>query len=243
MKILVVDSVPVACSTLARGLKKRRWAARHFAPHQPTRCYDACELRRTQSGSLSTRWNWARIEGLSFLQRVKAHCKAAAIRVPRFLILTPGALTGGYESRLRDLNTECLLFGFVQQVYATVRRMLFEAMCEKGRPTIIVDRSGAEPRFLILGAARSWLIPCGPRLIPIFNYLAIHYGTEISTRTLAEVADITEASVRVYLSRLRTRYDEARLKVGVEISGKEVFRTFRRDGAFVHVLSVRVLFR
>jgi len=76
----------------------------------------------------------------------------------------------------------------------------------------------------------------------ILNYLAIHYGTEISTRTLAEVADITEASVRVYLNRLRARFDEARLKVGVEIPGKDVFRTFRRDGAFVHILRARVMF-
>jgi hypothetical protein len=48
----------------------------------------------------------------------------------------------------------------------------------------------------------------------MFNHMAIHYGTEISTRTLAEVTDVTEASVRVYLNRPRVRYDEARLKVG-----------------------------
>jgi hypothetical protein len=59
---------------------------------------------------------------------------------------------------------------------------------------------------------------------------------------LAEVADISEPYVRVYLHRLKSRYDQARMKVGVGIQGKEVFRTFRRDGGYVHVLSARVMF-
>lgn len=241
MKILVVDSLPVACSTLARGLKETLGCEALCASstNEVLRC-----LRTQKDGigvivySLELGPN----EGLSFVRKVKAHCNAAAIRAPRFLIRTPGPLTGGYETKFRIIGAECLLFGFVQQVYATVRRMLFEAMCEKGRPTIIVDRSQPETRFFILGPARSELILCGPRQIPIFNYAAIHYGTEISTRTLAEVADITEASVRVYWGRLIARFDEARLKAGVEISGKEVFRTFRRDGAFVHLLNARVMF-
>lgn len=242
MKILVVDSVPVACSTLARGLKETlgRETLCASSTIEVLRC-----LRKEKDAIAVIVYSLelGPDEGLSFIQKIREHCMAATIRVPRVLVRCPGELTGGYEDRFRDLDAECLLFGLVQQVYAKVRRMLFNAMCEKGRPTIIVDRSGPEPRFFIRGAARSWSIPCGPRLIPIFNYLAIHCGTELSTRTLAEIADITEGSVRVYLNRLRARYDETRLKAGVEIPGKEVFRTFRRDGAFVHVLSARVLFR
>jgi hypothetical protein len=76
----------------------------------------------------------------------------------------------------------------------------------------------------------------------MMNCFAINFGTELSTLTLAETAEIAIASVRVYLSRLRARYDEARMKVGVDVPGREVFCTRRKDGAFVHVLRARVLF-
>lgn len=241
MKILVVDSVPVACSTLACGLKETLGCEALCATSnaEVLRCL---RVEKDTVGVLIYSLELGPDEGLSFIRKVREHCKAAAIRVPKFLILTPGPLTGGYESKFRTIGAECLLFGFVQQVYATVRRMLFEAMCEKGKATIIVDRSGLDSKFYILGPARSELILCGPRQIPIFNFATIHYGTEISNRTLAEVADITEPSVRVYWARLIARFDEARLKVGVEIPGKEVFRTFRRDGGYVHVLNARVIF-
>jgi hypothetical protein len=241
MKILVEDSLPVACFDLARGLKETLGCPALCASStaEALRCL---KIEKDAIGVIIFTLDLGPDEGLSFIQKVKEHCNAEAIRVPRFLVLSPGPLTAGYESRFRIIGAECLLLGFRQQVYATVRRMIFEILCEKGRSTIIVDRTGSEPKCFILGAACSELILCGPRLLPILIFMAVHFGTEISTRTLAEVADIREAWVRVYLSRLRTRYDEARLKVGVEIPGREVFRTFRRDGGFVHVLNARVIF-
>jgi hypothetical protein len=241
-KILIVDSQPVACSALARGLKQKLGCEVLCTslPHEAMRCL---RVEKDSVGVIVYTLELGPETGLSFVRTIKEHCKAEAIRIPKFLVLTPGELTGGYEGRFQINGAECLLLGYEKQVCSTVRRMMSQSACEKGRPTIIVDRSESEPRFFVLGGALLELIACGPRLIPILNYLAIHYGTEISTRTLAEVADITEASVRVYLSRLRTRYDEARLKVGIEIPGKEVFRTFRRDGDNVHMLDARVKFR
>jgi len=241
MKILAVDSLQVACSTLARGLKVTL-GCEAFCALSTAEALQCLGIEKDAIGVIILSLEMGPDAGLSFIQDVKEFCKAAALRVPRFLVLTPGPLIAGYESRFRVIGAECLLFGYEEQVYATVRRMMFEAVCEKGRPTIVVDRSGQHLRFFILGVARAELIRCGPRLLLILNYLAIHYGTEISTRTLAEVADITEAWVRVYMRRLRNRFDEARLMVGVEIPGKEVFRTFRRDGGFVHMLSARVMF-
>jgi len=241
MKILIVDSLPAASSTLARGLRETL-GYESICAASTAEALRRLRVERDAIGVVVHSLELGPDVGLSFIQMVKEQCKAAATRVPRFLVLTPGPLTAGYENRFRIVGAECLLLGFEQQVHATVRRMVFEAVCEKGRPTIIVDHSGPEPKFFILGAARSEYIPCGPRILPILNYLAIHYGTEISTRTLAEVADITEAYLRVYMRRLRARYDEARLRVGVEIPGKAVFRTFRRDGAYVHVLLARVMF-
>jgi len=154
----VTDSVPAACGTLARGLSQTLGCEALCAAStaEVLRCHRAeKDAIRVIVYSLESGPD----EGLSFIRKIKEPCNAAAIRVPRFLVLTPGPLTVGYESRFRTIGADCLLFGFVQQVYATVRRVLFEAMCEKGRPTIIVDRSEPESRFFILGAAGSELIP------------------------------------------------------------------------------------
>lgn len=247
MKILVVDSLPVSCSTLARSLKQTL-GCEALCASSTAEVLHHLRAEKDRISVIILALETGPDAGLSFVRNVKEHCQAAAIRAPRFLVLSPGPLdadyerNAAYESKFRTAGAESLLLGYERQVYATVRRMMFDGACEKGRPTIVVDRSGAETKFFILGAARSELIACGPRLIPILNYMTINHGTEISTRTLAEVADITEASVRVYLGRLRARFDEARLKVGVEIPGKDVFRTFRRDGGYVHVVIARVVF-
>jgi len=241
MMVLVVDSISAATSPLARGIKNSLRCEVSCAS-SPQEALRRLRTEKDTIGVIVHSLELGPDAGLSFIQAVREHCRTAAIRVPRFLVLTPGPLTAAYDSRFRIMGAECLLLGFEQQVYASIRRIIFESVCEKGRPTIIVDRSGPEARFVLLGVARSELIRCGPRLLLILNYLAIHSGTEISTRTLAEVADITEAWVRVYMRRLRSRFDEARLMVGVEIPGKEVFRTSRRDGGFVHMLSARVMF-
>jgi hypothetical protein len=245
MKVLVVDSISAASSPLGRGINKTLGCGVLCASSPQ----DALHLLRTEKDRISVIVHSLELgpeAGLSFIQQIKEYCKAAAIRVPRFVALTPGPLPPGdgrYESLFRIMDVECLHQGNEPQLHTIVSRMMFESACEKGRPTIIVDRSEPETRFFILGAARSQLILCGPSLIPIFNYVAIHFGTAISTRTLAEVADKTEASVRVYWGRLIARFDEARLKVGVEIPGKDAFHTFRRDGAYVHMLCARVKFR
>ena len=241
MKIIVVDSLPVSCSTLARGLRETS-GYEALCAASAAEALSCLRIEKDSIGLIILSLEMGPETGLLFIQTTKEYCKAQAIRVPRFLVLTPGPLTAGYENRFRIIGAECLLLGFEQQVHATVRRMMFETVCEKGKPTIIVDRSGPDPKFFLLGPARSELIRYGPRLLPIINYMAIHYGTEISTRRLAEVADITQPSIRVYLNRLRARFDEARLKVGVEILGKQVFCTIRRDGAFVHILRARLRF-
>jgi len=76
----------------------------------------------------------------------------------------------------------------------------------------------------------------------MMNYFAVNFCTELSTLMLADITEITPDYVRVYLKRLRDRFDEARLRVGVETPGKDVFCTRRRDGAFVHILKAHVRF-
>jgi len=74
------------------------------------------------------------------------------------------------------------------------------------------------------------------------NHFAINFGMEIPTETLAEVAEITISSVKVYLRRLRAGFEVSSRRAGLYISGENVFCTFRKDGAFVHMLRARVLF-
>lgn len=241
MMILVVDSVPAACSILASDLK----ATLGYRTLCATSTSDALGRMAAEKDAIGVVVLVLELgpeAGLSVIQKIREFCRAAAIRVPRFLVLAPGPMSDGYEGRFRIVGAQCLLLGYVQQVFVTVRRLIFEALCEKGRSTILVDRSGPHSKFLVLGSVRPELIPYGHRLLPLMNCLAINFGTELSTSALAEVADITIGSVRVYLNRLRARYDEARIKVGVDIPGREVFFTKRKDGAFVHVLRARVIF-
>jgi len=241
MKILVIDSLAVARFTLAKELRETlRREVLCAASIQES--LNVLQVEKDAIGVIILALELGPEAGISFIQKIREFCNAAAIRVPRFLVLTPGPLRGGYENRFRIIGAECLLYGYVQQVCATVQRMIFEALSENGRATIFVDRSGSDPRFRLFGTASSELIRCGPRLLPMMNYFAIHFGTELSTLTLAEMANITVSSVKVYLRRLRARFDEAKIKVGVEIPGSEVFCTLRRDGAFVHILRARVLF-
>lgn len=189
MKILVVDSIPAAYSTLARGLKNTL-GCEVLCASSPQEALLRMRTEKDTIGVFVRSLELGPEPGLSFIQQMMEYCKAAAVRTPRFVMLTPGPLPPGdgrYESRFRIIGAECLLQGNEAQLHTTVRRMMFELACEKGRPTIIVDRSDPETRFFILGVARSQLILCRPSLIPIFNYRAIHFGTAISTRTLAEV--------------------------------------------------------
>jgi hypothetical protein len=241
MKILVVDSVPIASSTLASYLRKVL-GYDVLCASSATETLQWLTIEKDVIGVVIVFLDIPPGAGLASVQRIREFCSAAALRIPRFLILTPGPIAPGYESKFRIAGAECLLYGFMQQVQVTVRRMLFEVLCEKGRATILVDRSGPDSKFLVSGVVRPELISCGCRLLPILNRFAVSCGTELSTLTLAEVADITVGSVRVYLSRLRARFDEARIKVGVNTPGSEVFCTRRKDGAFVHVLTARVIF-
>jgi hypothetical protein len=241
MKILVVDSLPVACSTLARELNKTlRYEA--LCASSTAESLRFLQIEKDAITVIVHSLEMGPDAGISFIQTIREFCIAASIRVPRFVVLSPGPLTGRYIKRFRILNAVYLLHGFVQQVCETVKELIDDALCEKGRPTILVDRLGPASQFSLLGAATSELIRYGPRVLPMMNFFAIHFGTELSTLTLAEVADITAAYVRVYMGLLRAGFDQARVKVGVEIPGREVFCTFRRDGAHVHVLRARVLF-
>jgi hypothetical protein len=241
MKILVVDSVAAACSSLAHGLKE--------ALGNETLCASSAaealcwfQVERDSIGVVIFFLETDPNSGFSFIRKIQDFCQAMTIRRPRFLVLTPGPLTAGFDSRFRTIGAECILYGFAQQLYATARRLIFEAICENKKTTILVDRTGLESKFLVVGPARPELISCGHRLLPMMNCFAINFGTELSTLDLADAAEIAIASVRVYLSRLRARYDEARMKVGVDVPGREVFCTRRKDGAFVHILRARVLF-
>jgi hypothetical protein len=241
VKILVMDSIPAACLTLARGLNET-------LGHE-TRC----------ASSTVEALRWLKIEkdaigvvvffleadpetGLSFIRKIRDFSEAAAYRPPCFVALTPGTLRDGYEGRLRAMRAECLLHGNVQQVYSTVRRLIFDATCERGRPTIVVDRSGRYTKFNLLGPAHSVLLPYVPSLLPTMNYFAVNFGTLLSISMLAEASDITIGTGRVYVKRLRDGYDEVRAEAGVDIPGQEVFYTSRKGGAFVYTLKARVLF-
>jgi hypothetical protein len=241
MKILVVDSAHVSCSTLASDLKKE-------LGHEAIPAITPAEALRWLSieldviGVVVVTLELGPDAGLSFIRKVREFCNSAAIRVPKFLVLTPGPLPDHYEERFQIMDAVCLLYGYWPQTLVTVHRLISKTLSEKGRPTISVDRSGPDSKFLVLGSSRPELISCGPRLLPMMNNFVINFGTELSTSTLAEVSDITLSSVRVYLNRLRARYDEARIKVGIDMPGREVFCTRRKDGAFVHVLKARVIF-
>ena len=141
MKILVVDSVPAACLTTARALKERLG--------KESRC----------ASSINEALGWFQIDkdaigvvvifletkpesGLDFIRKIRDFCESAAIRPPSFLVLTPGILMDGYEGRFRAMRAECILYGYADQMYSKVRRLIFDANCERGRSTIVVDRSG-----------------------------------------------------------------------------------------------------
>jgi hypothetical protein len=180
--------------------------------------------------------------GLSFIRDVLELCQHAAIREPKFVVLTPGVLSSGYFNKFRAHGATWLLYGFPMQLAATVRAVVSQLISENGRPTFIVEHLTGTARFYLLGPADRELIPYGPRLTRIMNCFATNSNTELSTGRLAEGADITVQSVRVYLSRLRDGYDKTRAMLGVNVPGYKVFCTVRRDGAFVHVLKARVVF-
>jgi hypothetical protein len=241
MRILVVDPVPAACATLARGLRETI-GCETLCASSTVEAIRRLQIEKDTIGIIIFFLETGPEAGLSFIRTIRESSEAVVIRPPSFLVLTPGPLTDGYIWKFRNLRVECLLYGFPLQVYETARGLVSDALRETGRPTIVVDRSGPITKFYLRGPSGMELIGYGPRLVPMMNYFAINFGTELSTAMLAEAADITNCSVRVYLKRLRDRYDEARVKVGVDILGRSVFCTMRKDGAFVHVLKTRTLF-
>jgi len=241
MKILVQDSVPAVSATLARALGEAIGHETLYASSD-VEALSWLQIEKDAIGVVVYFLEDVPEAGLSFIRKVREFCGAAAIRIPRFLVLTPGALRDGYEGRFRAMGAECLLNGFEKQMIATVRRLTFDALCEHGRPTFVLDRSGLYMKFNLVGAARSELIPYGQHLHPMMNCLAINFGTGLSSAMLADAADISLSSVSAYLVRLRAGYDETRVKVGVDIPGREVISTARKDGAYVHTLKARVLF-
>lgn len=240
MKILVVDSVPAAQAALVRDLKEVLGIETLAGSNEEVK--GLFEMHKDAIGIIAIFLDQGPERGIALIREIQDSSCAAMFRRPRFLVLTPGNLTPAYESRLRAMGVECLVHGYPKQLHATMHRMLFEAKCEQGRATIIIERSGERPKFFFLGPARRERISCGPRLVEMMNYLAINFGTEVSTESLAEIAGITMSSVKVYLKRLRTRIELAGRKAGLEVSGDEVLCTFRKDGGYVHVFRARVLF-
>lgn len=240
MKLLVVDSIYAAGETIARDLTKALGHCTLYCSSSDE-AYDRLKSERDALGVVVFFLEESPETGLVFVRKVLEFCSIAAIRCPRFLVLTSGNLLG-YRRRFRALGAHCILYGYPEELYASVREMVFEVVYEKNLPTIIVDRSGHKTGFWLLGPAGRELITIGPRQRRLMNFVAVNHGVELSTADLAEAIDATLVSIRVYLDRLRERFNEAAQKVGVLIAGKDVFCTFRKDGSFVHLLRARVLF-
>ena len=241
MKILVMDSISAAGATIARDLTKTLGHCTLYTS-SPDDVLHRLKSEKDAVGIIIFFLETNPETGLAFLQKVREFCAFATILCPRFLALTPGSLSPGYRHKFRAFGARCIVYGFPAELYATVSEMIFEIKCENGKPTIVVDRAAHRTKFWLLGPAGRELIAIGPRQLPLMNYFAINYGLELSTADLAEAIESTLVSIRVYLDRLRRKYDEAAQKVGVTIAGKDVFYTIRNDGGFVHVLRARVLF-
>ena len=241
MRILVLDSVDAAGATIAHDLNQE-FHVEAICGNSIDGAHRFFETHRDSIGIIVKFLDEDPEKGIVFIREIEEGCRIAEIRCPHFLFLTPGHLSAAYNSRFRAMGAECLVFGFPKQLQATVRRMMFETRCSNGKATIIVDRSEGCARFYLLGPAKREMISHGPRLTGILNYLAINFGVEISTEKLAEIAGITVSSVKVYLQRLRAAIELAARNAGSPVPGQEVLCTFRKDGAFVHVLRARVLF-
>lgn len=181
----------------------------------------------------------------AFIREVRDLCLFAAFCCPRILVTTPGGLSRrylGFRRRFKGSGAHCIVAGNPGELYASIEEIISEETCENGMPTIIVEREAYRTKFWLLGPAGRELIAIGSRQVPLVNYFAINFRTELSTVDLAEAADTALEYIRVYLERIRERFDEAAGKAGTTIAGKDVFCTFRKDGAFVYVLRARVLF-
>ncbi len=245
MKLIVKDSIPAACATIARDIQSAQG-------HQTMQAYSTEDVLRLLSadkdaiGIVAFFLEDPRL-GLDLMQKVRDFCSVEAIRCPRFVVRTPGDLSSahgdvsGYYRRFRAFDAECIVAGSMEQLNWTIRKMISEQRCENGKPTFVVERT-PYTRFWLLGAVERALFAIGPRQLSLMNHFAINFGCELSTVNLAEAADLTLPSVPVYLARLRQRFDETAKPIGLNFLGKDVFRTFRKDGGFVHLLCARVLF-
>jgi hypothetical protein len=241
MRLLVLDSISAAGVTLARDLTNELGHNTHYVSSAEL-AFEELESGRGAVGLIVFFLETTPDAGIDFVRKVREFCSYAAIPCPRFLVRTPGNLPPGYLRRFRALAAECVVCGFPKQLYATAKEMVFETICENGKPTIVAERVAHQLRFWILGPAGRELLAIGPRLFRLMNFFSINFGMELSTVQLAEAADLTLAYVRVYLNRLRQRFDEAAMNAGLTISGKDVFCTYRKDGGFVHVMRAKVLF-
>jgi len=241
VKLLVFDSITAAGATIAHDLTRKLGHHTTYAS-SVDEVFGHLKSEKDAVGIIVFFLEAIPEVGVAFVRKVREFCSLAAIRCPRFLVLTPGNLRRGYSRRFRALGAHCIVYGFPEELYATAGEMVFEATCENGMPTIVVERVAHNTKFWLLGPSDRELIAIGPRQFQIMNCFAINYRTELSTADLAETADKTLASIRVYLERLRDRFDEAAQRVGVTVAGKNVFCTVRKDGGFVHILRARVLF-
>jgi hypothetical protein len=241
VKILVMDSISAAGTTIARDLNTALGLQTVHVPNVEG-ALDECTREKDGIGIVVFFLEADAEAGLSFIRHMRDFFESAHLHCPRFVVLTPGNIAPGYVGRFRDLGAECLVYGFPAQLIATVRWLIFQSRIEKGRPTIVVERTRYGIKFWLHGPSTRVLIGYGPRLLALMNFLAVNFGIELSTASLAEAAEIDVQAVRVYLARLRAGYDEARTKAGVASSATDVFRTRRKDGGWVHVLSARIVF-
>lgn len=241
MKLLIKDLILAAGVAVARDLKKSLgYETRHVLSNADALAQLSFE--KDTIGIIIFFLEADPAEGLSFIHDCREFCEFAEIRCPKFVVLTPGKIDYGYLGRFKAVGAKPIVCGFPEQLRSTVGELVFEAMCEKGRPTIIVDRTLPETKFYLLGPAGRELIAYGPRLLPVMNCLAINFCTELSTTRLADAGSIAAQSVKVYMMRLRAGFEISARRAGLDFLGYKVFCTVRKDGAFVHVLRARVLF-
>ena len=180
--------------------------------------------------------------GLSFVRAVREYCEERIIKSPDFLIFPTFELPTERTDEYAALGAECLPFATAKQVYLKVRNLIRRKNREQGRPRFHVIRLNGVPIFFLDGPAKSVQLELGPRVLNLMVYLAVNARTLHSTLQLADAADISIGYVRIYLARLRRAYDEARLKVGVQYPGKDVFWTGRVNGEYGHQLKANVFF-
>lgn len=158
---------------------------------------------------------------------------------PLFLALSLTKQSPALAARLDKFGVQLFLRKYPEQVVEAIKKLQWQARITNRLPTVIIERRGGQTigaRVQYQGATKRLLV--GPRLGPLATYFVVHRKREHSTQVLADVLGISRQSVKEYLLRLRSVFDQIRAKLGTTLRGKDVFWTKRTLGGHVHGLSV-----